>query len=322
MREEILNELLSEYESLRAENEREEMLRREKIRKSFPEIEQKLEDREALVFGTIRKVLSGTAQADNLTRKMSELNRTIGRMLKENGLPENYLEPVYRCTACKDTGYTGEPVREPCDCLKKAYQKKLRDEIGLNRNDEEVFENFLSGIIPDEPVDDSGVTQRSLTEFAKSRCEKWADTYPDPPTRDMLLTGMSGLGKTFLMHAMAARLIRRGYSVLMIGAYNFLQIARKSYFEAENGIKELMEVPVLMLDDLGSEPLMQNITVEQLFQLINERQNRGLSTVISTNLTLKELRERYTERIASRLNDPSNCEIIVLKGKDLRKTVR
>ena len=123
MREEILNELLSEYESLRAENEREEMLRREKIRKSFPEIEQKLEDREALVFGTIRKVLSGTAQADNLTRKMSELNRTIGRMLKENGLPENYLEPVYRCTACKDTGYTGEPVREPCDCLKRHIRR-------------------------------------------------------------------------------------------------------------------------------------------------------------------------------------------------------
>ena len=67
---------------------------------------------------------------------------------------------------------------------------------------------------------------------------------------------------------------------------------------------------------------VQNVTVEQLFQLINERQIRGLSTVISTNLTLKELRERYTERIVSRLNDPKNCEIIVLKGKDLRKAGR
>ena len=136
----------------------------------------------------------------------------------------------------------------------------------------------------------------------------------------MLLTGMSGLGKTFLMRAMAARLIERGYSVLLVSAYTFLQMARKSHFEAENGVRELMEVPVLMLDDLGSEPLMQNVTIEQLFYLINERQSRGLSTVISTNLTLKELRERYTERIVSRLNDPKNCpDIIVLKGKDLRK---
>ena len=83
-----------------------------------------------------------------------------------------------------------------------------------------------------------------------------------------------------------------------------------------------MDIPVLMLDDLGSEPLMQNITVEQLFHLINERQLRGLSTVISTNLTLKELRERYTERIVSRLNDPQNCEIIILEGQDLRKVRR
>ena len=79
---------------------------------------------------------------------------------------------------------------------------------------------------------------------------------------------------------------------------------------------------MLMLDDLGSEPLMQNITVEQLFHLVNERQRRGLSTVISTNLTLPELKDRYTERIVSRLNDPKNCQIIVLEGRDLRKAAR
>ena len=138
----------------------------------------------------------------------------------------------------------------------------------------------------------------------------------------MLLTGPSGLGKSFLMHAMAARLIERGINVLMISAYSFLQMARKSHFEAEDGVRELMDVPVLMVDDLGSEPLMQNITVEQLFHLINERQRRGLSTVISTNLTLPELKDRYTERIVSRLNDPKNCQIIVLEGRDLRKVER
>jgi DNA replication protein DnaC len=121
---------------------------------------------------------------------------------------------------------------------------------------------------------------------------------------------------------MAARLIERGVNVLIVSAYTFLQMARKSYFDGECGVRELEEVPVLMLDDLGSEPLMQNITIEQLFQLINERQSRGLSTVISTNLTLKELRERYTERIASRLNDPQNCRIILLEGSDLRKAER
>ena len=322
MREDLLNELSSEYEAQRARNEREEAARREKIQQSYPEIEKKVLEREELIFGTVRKFLNGNAKMENLSGRMTELNRMIGHMLQQNGLPEDYLEPVFRCKVCKDTGYFGDPIREPCDCLKQAYQKKLRERIGLGKNDCETFEAFNPKIIPEIPVDDSGVTQRALTEFAEKRCEKWADSYPDLPTRDILLTGMSGLGKTFLMRSMAERLIERGVSVLLISAYTFLQIARKSYFEADEGVKELMEVPVLMLDDLGSEPLMQNITVEQLFQLINERQNRGLSTVISTNLTLKELRERYTERVASRLNDPKNCEIIVLKGNDLRKTER
>ena len=62
---------------------------------------------------------------------------------------------------------------------------------------------------------------------------------------------------------------------------------------------------------------MQNVTVEQLFNLLNERQNRGLSTVISTNLDMAKFRERYTERIASRIRD-SRCKILNLLGKDIR----
>ena len=322
MREDLLMELEAEYEAQRARNEREETARRERIRREFPAIEAKAESREELIFGTIRRILNRTAGAEDLPAQMEQLNRSIGEMLQAAGLPEDYLGPVYRCPVCRDRGYTGDPVREPCECLKKAYQEKLREKIGLGKNTEETFEKFRAEIIPDTPLAGSGITQRQLTLAARDRCEKWADSWPETKKRDILLTGQSGLGKTFLMRAMAARLIERGANVLIVSAYTFLQMARKSHYEAENGVKELMEVPVLMIDDLGSEPMMQNITVEQLFFLINERQRRGLSTVISTNLTLKELRERYTERIASRLNDPQHCEILILEGKDLRKTGR
>ena len=323
MREDLLNELTAEYEAQRARNDREENIRRDRIRREFPEIGNLLAERENLVFGTIRKILDGNARAENLPEKMQSLNAEIARKLQKCGFPADYLEPVYRCAKCRDTGYTGELIREPCECLKKAYQQKLRDLIGLGKNADETFETFNAQMIPEILLDaKTGTTQRSLTQAARNRCEKWADSYPDVRTRDMLLSGPSGLGKSFLMHAMTARLIERSVNVLMISAYSFLQMARKSHFEGEDGVKELMDVPVLMLDDLGSEPLMQNITVEQLFHLINERQSRGLSTVISTNLTLKELRERYTERIASRLNDPKNCQMIFLDGQDLRKTER
>ena len=322
MREDLLNELAAEYEAQRIRNDREEAARREKIRREYPDIEKCIQERENLVFGTIRRILDGNARAENLTERMQSLNAEIAEMLQRQGFAPDYLEPVCRCPKCRDTGYTGDLIREPCECLQKAYQQKLRDLIGLGKNADETFETYNAQIIPEVPIGESGITQRGLSEIARTRCEQWADSYPDIQTRDVLLTGPSGRGKSFLMHAMAARLIERGINVLMVSAYSFLQMARKSYFEAENGVKDLMDVPVLMLDDLGSEPLMQNITVEQLFHLINERQRRNLSTVISTNLTLKELRERYTERIASRLNDPKNCEIIILEGRDLRKAGR
>ena len=79
---------------------------------------------------------------------------------------------------------------------------------------------------------------------------------------------------------------------------------------------------MLLLDDLGSEPLMQNVTIEQLFNLINERQARRLSTIVSTNLNTPEFKTRYTERIASRMTDARNCLVITLEGQDIRRSGR
>ena len=129
-----------------------------------------------------------------------------------------------------------------------------------------------------------------------------------------------GLGKTFLMHAMAKRLLDRGLNVLMLSAYRFLDLARKAYFSHDGGeMDTLMETDVLMLDDLGSEPLMENITIVQLFNLINERQTAGRGTVLSTNLTVGELQARYTERIVSRLMDPRQCTLLQFMGSDIRR---
>lgn len=319
MREDLIRELEQEYTEQRIRNEQTEAERRDHIRNHFPAVQKKVEERESLIFGTLRQILDGKTKTGDLTGRMKELNREIEQLLQAGGMPGDYLSPVYRCPICKDTGYTGETVRVPCECLKKAYQDKLRRAIGLDKDGTETFERYDSGFIPNEPVGSSGITQRQISDHARRICEGWANQYPDVACRDILLSGSSGLGKTFLMNAMAERLIERGKNVLLVGAYTFLQMARKSYFDSENGVRELMEVPVLMLDDLGSEPLMQNITIEQLYYLVNERQNGGLSTVISTNLTIPELRERYTERIVSRLTDPKHSIVLTLMGRDLRK---
>ncbi len=318
MREDLLQELETEYSRLRADNERTEELRKERIRTEQPEIFSLVRERENLVFGTLRDILNGSAQAENLPERMEVLSSQIRQKLEEKGFPADYLAPVYRCPRCKDTGRTGELIKEPCECLKKAYQQKLRERIGLSSDSNETFESFDLNVFPDEMIPGQDFTQREIMKLYRKICETWANEYPHGTYRDLLLTGSTGLGKTFLLRAMAERLIARDVNVLIISAYSMLEILRKSYFENDDSASELLAAEVLMIDDLGSEPLMQNVTVEQLFYLLNERQNKGLSTVISTNLDMARFRERYTERIASRLRDSRNCKVISLLGKDIR----
>ena len=318
MREDLLNELEAEYEQIRYANEQEEARRREKIRLENPEIDALVHEREELIFGTLRDILNGEARTEDLPERMEKLSAEIRARLEDAGYPADYLAPVYRCPICKDTGRTGEPVREPCICLKKAYQKKLRESIGLSGDRKESFESFDLSVYPDEKIPGQDFTQREIMKMYRATCEKWANEYPRSMYRDLVLTGSTGLGKTFLLRSMAERLIERDVNVLIISAYRMLEILRKSYFDNDGGSEELLGAEVLMIDDLGSEPLMQNVTVEQLFYLLNERQNRNLSTVISTNLDMAKLRERYTERIASRLRDSRTCKVLNLLGKDIR----
>ena len=318
MHEDLLKEIEAEYEQIRLANEREEQRRREQIMAEQPEIRALVLEREELVFGTLKRLLKGPEEAGNLPERMETISAKIREKLQEKGFPGDYLAPVYRCPVCRDTGRTGDPVREPCACLKKAYQQKLRDKIWLSSQNEETFETFDLNVFPDEKIPGQDFSQRNLMKLHLATCRKWAEEYPDSAYRDLVLTGGTGLGKSFLLHAMAERLIERDINVLLISAYSMLEILRKAYFDNERNSSELLDADVLMIDDLGSEPLMQNITVEQLFNLLNERQNRRLATVISTNLDMARFRERYTERIASRLRDSRCCKVLNLIGRDIR----
>ena len=319
MREEILRELELDYEQQRLRNEQEETRRKEQIRQEYPGIRSLCEAREELVLGNLRGILAGNTAAADLPEKMAELNADIRTALRDAGLPEDYLAPVYKCPVCRDTGYTGEPVREMCACMKQAYAEKVRGRIGLDGAKAETFENYDENVIPDGTIAGSRLTQRALTGMARKTCHAWADRWPETVSRDMLLTGKSGLGKTFLMRCMANRLIERGYNVLLVSAGRFFQAARNHYFgNDEDELNEMLEADVLMIDDLGTEPMMQNITVEQLFRVINERQNANRSTVFSSNLDLGELKMRYTERIMSRMSDPRSCTVVTLAGQDIR----
>ena len=154
----------------------------------------------------------------------------------------------------------------------------------------------------------------------RDQLEQWADQCPRVPDRTVVLSGKSGLGKTYLMRCMADRLAKRGIPCLLTTAYQALEAARRAAFSDDGQEWETMVgVPVLLLDDLGSEPLYQNVTVEQIYQLIEQRQQAERVTVISTNLSRDELQKRYTERVSSRLLDRRQSDFIQLEGVDVRR---
>lgn len=320
MRNAILRELMTEYEQLRAANAQEEARRQREVAARSPELAALLEDRQQLIFQGMRNVLAGQSAAEDLPQRMEVLTGRITRMLTGLGYSADYLDPVYRCRRCRDTGYVGETVRDMCDCMKSRYYARLYRRVGLSEKGEQSFENYDETLFSAEPLPHQPISQRECMGMLRDICRAYADTYPHADTPDLLLLGPSGLGKTFLMHAMAKRLLDRGLNVLMISAYRFLDMARKAYFSNSGSeMDALMETDVLMLDDLGTEPLMENITIVQLFNLINERQTAGRGLVLSTNLTVSELQSRYTERIVSRLMDPRQCTQLQFLGDDIRR---
>ncbi len=320
MRNAILQELQAEYEQRREEDQRINQKRRSDAIQACPEIGEVLDARQGLIFATLRGILDGQASAGDIPARMQVLNNRLAQLLRQNGFPDNYLDPVYQCPICQDTGYIGEPIREQCECFRSAFFSRLYQRIGLGESAAQSFENFDLSIFSDEKLPDKSFSQRDIMRMFRQQCQGWAEQYPDVPRKTIVMMGQSGLGKTYLMHAMAKVLLQRGQNVLMLSAYRFLETARKAYFSGDTkDLELLMDADVLMVDDLGAEPLMENITITQWFNLFNERQLRAKATIVSTNLTERELRNRYTERIASRLLSTGECMILQFRGDDVRR---
>ncbi len=279
--------------------------------------------KDALMNGIRQGILSDRKDPGanaSLASALTLYNEKIAKALQGGGLPTDALQPVYTCQACRDEGYLYEPSRHMCACFETELNRRMLAEVGLNTTKPQTFEAYDEKLFSTEPIAPYGVSQRQMMAKNRNACQEYADRFPTPPTRDLLFVGRSGLGKTFLLQALAHRVAARGIMPLYTSAYRLFETARKAYFDNDpEQMAELMNAPLLLIDDLGTEPLMANITITQLFNLLNERQLRGLHTVISTNLPLSELKERYTERIASRLLDGRDVAQLTFIGEDVRK---
>lgn len=310
----ILSDLLARYEATRAANEEKEAARQAEIAQKCPGLAQLVRERHETVLRSVRGAFGDGTPAD-IEEKMARLNGQIADGLRQAGYPADYLAPIYDCPACRDTGYVYvDSLRVPCDCLKKAYAAAA----GRADDAPESFEHFDETRFPDEPLPGKEVSQRQYMRLLRDKCRAFADQTPDGRVKTLLLHGGSGLGKTYLLRCVGNRARERGVDALFVTAYDLLSRLRGAYFARDDSADEYFSVPLLLIDDLGMEPLMETVTVEQIYHLLNARMESGLCTAITTNLSRPELKNRYTERVTSRLLDTRSGEALPFLGRDIR----
>jgi DNA replication protein DnaC len=307
----IIDEIFRRYDIVRYRNERLLHKRTEEVYEKCPGVRD--------IEGEIGRLRSSLfrlpIQADAFLHKIDSLMEQKKALLKESGYPEDYLEPIYDCALCRDTG-TDVITGARCACFQKSVMHERFRELPVGCGDAS-FENFDLALFPDD-TKMNGLTQRQMMRELKVRCEKYADDFPDTEKKNILLVGPSGLGKTYLLNCILKRITLRGFHGLFIPAYRLFDAFWKRHLDEVESLDAYYEAPVLMIDDLGTEPLIKNVTSEYFFSLLNERMKNGLHTLFATNFSPQGLMDRYGERIISRILSVGETDTFALTGKDVR----
>ena len=275
----------------------------------------------AAIDGELRKtaslIMKAAIAGEDIT-PIKERNQSLIKKRRELivalGLPEDYTDVKYTCPKCSDIGYT--PDTKMCSCYKKLLITENIKSSGIGRLiEEQSFENFDLGVYSYNPEALQRMTR--VLEIAKD----YADHFSRSKPQNLLLTGTTGTGKTHISTSIAKVVIEKGFDVLYDSAVNIIAAFendkfRNSYSSAEPEANKYLECDLLILDDLGAE-FSNQFTVSCLYNLFTTRKNRGLSTIISTNLNYKQLVEKYEDRIYSRIVG-KDYTIVPFMGKDNR----
>lgn len=307
-----------EYAGIRDRHRHELDQRRMRAYARIPELQELEQQTPSLAMDLLRKRLLAVplqedgSDADHLSFRetAAQITRRRTQLLTQNGFPPDYLEMTWDCPDCHDTGYVG---REKCHCLRRRETAVLYDQSNLEMLAAEADFSSLS---------ESYYTGEDLEHFRHARrtCERFVDEF-DRVFRNLYLYGTVGTGKTMLSVCAARALIEKGKSVLYFSSASlFDRLADCTFGSGTRDVlrdftDDLYNCDLLIIDDLGTE-FTNAFVASQLFSCISERELNRHSTIISTNLSLKEMQTRYSDRVFSRIT--STYEICKLTGRDIR----
>ena len=324
----LLAKARAKLDTIREDNKAEKARRERIIYARIPEISDIDIQLRRQMVDLMGLVLDRSENAPAKIRALEEDNLALqaqrAELLVENGYPMDYLDDIYNCRKCRDTGvYNGQP----CSCIDVLYNNALTDELGtLMRTGDESFERFDITLYSQDYVPELKATKREYMQAVYDTCKKYACNF-SKASPNLLFSGGTGLGKTYLSACIARVAADRGFSVCYdtasaaLEAFETAKFSRDPELSEAAGVrvKRMLECDLMILDDLGTE-MVTPMSVSALYTLVNTRLVNRKPTIISTNLTKEELPKKYTPQISSRILG----EFLLLRfvGNDIRLSSR
>ena len=315
---EIVRRARQRLESMKADKESVSRERLQTVYRQLPRVRDiDIELRKSMVLAT-QAVFAGGENARQALEEVKQANLQLQearQKLIDEAFGPGYLDETPICSRCGGLGYVGSQM---CGCLEELCRQEQKKEISLLSCGEADFRDFDLNFYPDRTIAGSNYTYRGLMGRTYQDCVAFARTF-DNTSGNLLFSGDTGLGKTFLSACIAKTVAEKGYWVVYESAVHLFETLEKAKFSGDGDAArdggKYTACDLLIVDDLGTEMAGQFVTTA-LYTLINDRLLSGKSTIISTNLTGEEMEKRYSSQILSRLRGSYTRMAFV--GEDVR----
>ena len=315
---EVVRRARQRLESAKADKESVYRQRLQTVYSQIPRVREiDIQLRKSMVLAT-QAVFAGDDGAQTALEDVKQANLALQKERKyliDDVFGPDYLDETPICSHCGGVGYVGSQM---CSCLQELCRQEQKKELTLLTCGEGRFEDFRLDYYPDRAIPGGTVTLRKIMQKTYQDCRSYAENF-GPGSQNLLFSGDTGLGKTFLSACIARTVADRGYSVVYESAVHLFEKMEKAKFfadlEAGREAEKYTACDLLIIDDLGTEMGGQFIT-SALYSLINDRILSGKATIISTNLTAEEMGSRYSPQILSRLR--GGYKRVAFVGDDIR----
>ena len=203
------------------------------------------------------------------------------------------------CSKCrtprqKRIEITGRTIEPRCLCKCQQVEQEKREQEQKHREFLDMVARNRSVGLPDPDLhrhtfeNDLGYNPKQIA-MAKRYVQHWEEFKQD--STGLLLWGNVGTGKSFLAGCIANALLDKGVPVIMTNFARLLNKLTDMYSGDRNAyIDSFKKYPLMIVDDLGMERNSE-FAREQVFSVIDSRYRSQLPMIVTTNLSLEELKD-------------------------------